>query len=905
MKEYFFLFVFIIIYNIGIAQQSNDNYFQIKEHYKQLLNISDTNQRVARNNWLHRWLWNNQYEFDRNGNFEFTNYNYLNFKQNQHKILSEYNWTPIGPIDIPPTYEPRSCYSMGRVNCIAFHPTNKNVFWIGTPGGGIWKTVDYGKSWIPVSDYLGSLAISHIAVNPNNPDSIWAATGDFDTSGLTSGNTIGVILSTDGGNSWETTSLIKEPSFGASTLRKIIIHPQTTNQLLVAGRRGIWKTVDAGATWKKVCDSIITDIEINPKQPNIIFAAMGQLYNNGTAGILRSNDFGDTWQVLETGIPPKGEISRLEIELAPTYPDYIYAIGVNSRTNGFHSIYCSTDGGNSWTMQSSLDTTNNILGAWGGDASDKYGQGSYDLAMIVDQNDKNTIYVGGINIWMSQTMGRKWDIGSFWIYVFGESIHADHHWVEFNPLDNYYYWCNDGGVYRTKKIYPGDKQWIIDWIDKYDENIKPGAPSVKFQTKWENLNNGLAITEFYRLTLRKNDNYVLAGGSQDNSCYYFNNGKWLNYIPNYDGMETMIDHNDPNIFYGVWQNGGLCKTTDGGKTIRTRLNAQIPEHGRWITPVAMDPENSNHIYMGFRNLWESFDGGETWQKAIDFAELAPNSMNTSTLSITQFHRDNGKFMSVYRPSSYYQDSTKTWIRVPGELWITSDGGKSWKLSKNNLPLDSIDIVSIDYEKYDTNSIYVAFNTSLNKINLYHSYDGGDSWQDISKPLPPGIRLNVIKVCEPIANYIDNLIYAGTNKGVYYTHEKYNEWIPFSDDLPITIVNDLEIQISTRELFAATYGRGVWKTNLVKVVSVYNAKESPLNLYPNPTKGKLYLEIPENIDLNNKEVKISIINVLGFEVYQSTENGVGKFELNHNLPPGTYYVLIQIGQTQYNGKIIAK
>ena len=854
---------------------------------------------------MHRWLWNNQYEFDRNGNFNFSKNQFQELSTNQHKVLSEHNWTPIGPIDIPPTYEPRSCYSMGRVNCIAFHPTDRNIFWIGTPGGGIWKTVDYGKSWMPMSDYLGSLAISHIAVNPNNPDTIWAATGDFDTSGLTSSNTIGVILSTDGGTTWNVTSLIKEQSFGASTLRKIIINPQSTNKLLVAGRRGIWKTTDAGITWTKVCDSIITDIEINPNNPQIVFAAMGQLYGGGTAGVIKSTDFGDTWQVLETGIPPKGQISRVEIELASSYPDYIYAIGVNSQTNGFHSFYCSTDGGDSWQTKSVLDTTNNILGAWGGDASDKYGQGSYDLAMIVDQNDKNTVYVGGINIWMSQTMGRNWDIASFWIYVFGRSTHADQHWVEYNPLDKSYYWCNDGGVYRTKKIFPGDKNWINDWIDKYEENIIPGAPPVQFKTQWEDLSNGLAITEFYRLSLSKNKNYVLAGGSQDNSCYYYNNGKWLNYIPNYDGMETMIDHDNPDVFYGVWQNGGLCKTTDGGKTVKTRLNASIPEHGRWITPVVMDPNNNNRIFMGFRNLWESIDGGETWKKSLDFSELDSNSMNTSTLSITQFHNYNSDCMAIYRPSSYYQDTSKAWIRVPGELWITTNNGKTWKLSKNNLPLDSMDIVSIQFGGFSTDIIYVAFNSSIRDINLYFTTDAGNTWQDISRPLPQGIRINTIKYMEEVLDLAPRTIYAGTNKGVYYTHPEDSVWIFFSDDLPLTIVNDLEIQVSTREIFAATYGRGIWKTNIITYNSIKNEQQNTIEVYPNPSKGFVYLGLPETFSLENPTIDIKIINVLGYEVYSNSTKFQNLIELNHNLPTGVYFILMQVGKARFNGKIVVE
>jgi len=176
-------------------------------------------------------------------------------------------------------------------------------------------------------------------------------------------------------------------------------------------------------------------LEQKPKSPYVVFAAMGQYYNSGSAGVLRSTDFGETWDSLSTSIPSKNEISRMDLAISPADPNYIYALCVKVNTNGFHSLHCSTNGGKDWTMKSALDTTNNILGAWGGDITDGSGQGSYDLVLLADPYDKNKIYTGGINIWMSENAGKDWQMASFWIYVFGESIHADHHFADFNPLD--------------------------------------------------------------------------------------------------------------------------------------------------------------------------------------------------------------------------------------------------------------------------------------------------------------------------------------------------------------------------------------------------------------------------------------------------------------------------------------
>lgn len=903
MKKNLIIILFLMN-SLLYSQKDEPNYFEIKEYYKQILSVQDSNLKTANNKWLHRWLWNSRFDFNTDGKLRFDESmnqfdNKFASEKKKNNLLSKNSWIPLGPIQIPPTYVPRSCYSMGRINCIAFHPVDSNIFWIGTPGGGIWKTIDYGKNWLPLGDNFPSMAFSHIAVNPKDPDILYAATGDFDISGMTSGNTVGVIKSSDGGNTWEITKLLNEPTFSSSALRKIIIHPQNTDELLVAGRKGIWKSSDAGETWKRVCDSIITDLEINPKNPSIIFAAMGQLYNGGSAGILKSSDFGETWEVLSTGIPAKGEISRMEIAIAPSYPDYIYALAVKTSSNSFHSFWGSTDGGLTWTKNSSLDSTNNILGAWGGDLSDNYGQGSYDLALIVDPNDKNKVYTGGINIWMSDDMGRNWKMASFWIYVFGESIHADHHWADYNPIDKKFYWCNDGGVYRTKSIKPGDQNWVVNWIDKYEENLLPGAPNYKFPTLWENLNDGLAITEFYRMSLSKNNNYVLAGGSQDNSCYYYNTGNWLNYIPNYDGMETMIHHDNPDIFYGVWQNGGLCKTEDGGKTIRTRLSQSINERGNWITPTAMNPEDANHIYMGYRNLWQSLDGGENWSKALDFDLIDSTSKNRNSLSIVKQSYSSSKHLSVYKNATYFQDTSKAWIRVPGELWITNDGGISWMKSRNGLPIDSLEIVSVEYDRQNPSKMWAAINTWIREINTFMTTDGGETWKDISQKLPAGIRINsLIHQTNSV-----NTLYAGTNKGVYYCDDSTLEWKAFNENLPLTIVNDLEIQESTGEIFAATYGRGIWQTNLRPDNVQEVSSLGKIEISPNPVKDKMSLTLNEISNNLSDRIEIQIIDITGTEVFKTNLEFSDSISLEIKLQTGVYFIILRIDENEYSGKFI--
>lgn len=890
------------------------NYYTIKTNYESFLKSKDNNFR-PNNSWMNRWIWNNRFDVDRNGNFkylELDNSQFLNqvYESKNDMMLSESNWVPVGPINIPISYEPRSCYSMGRVNCIAFHPQNKNIFWIGTPGGGIWKTEDYGKSWIPLTDKLPTLAISHICVDPNNPEILYAATGDFDTGTLTAWNAFGVIKSTDGGNSWEITKLIGEKNFRNSLLRKVFVNPNNSNHIIAAGKRGIWKSIDAGESWQYVCDSIVMDMEMNPENPMTLYSAVGEVWGNGTAGVLKSNDFGDTWVALETGMPAKGEISRIDIAISPADTNYLYLLAVKSKTNSLHSFYNSTDAGNTWQMKLYGDSSTNILGAWEGDEEDRYGQGWYDLVLMPDPHNKQKVYVGGINIWLSENEGSDWEIASFWIYCFGESTHADQHYSAFNPLDQNFYWCNDGGVYRTKQILPGSKSWINDWVDKYNEDAKPGHPDFKFPTKWENLNDGLAITEFYRMSLCRNTSNVLAAGSQDNSCFYYNKGDWTNYIPNYDGMETMIDNDNPEIIYGVWQYGTLCKSYDGGKTLETRLNDTITnllgERGIWVTPVAMDPIDSKVIYMGFRNLWRSKDGGYHWEKAFNIDSLPDLPANKNSISIIKIHYTNPNYMAIYKDAyMHYIDTLKTYIRLPGELWITKNGGVNWEKSSVGLPLDSLNIVGIEYDYNNPERMWVVVYSYYSNINTYISLDGGVSWGDVSKPIPSSILIRTVAYQPQSQN---NILYIGTNRGVYYTNDSLDEWKHYSDNLPNCIVNKLQIQQSTGEIFCASYGRGIWKTNLLPS-SVPNQDKTRLTieLYPNPSKGELYLKYQSNNEIINN-AEIILTDILGRVVYKENNvflsNNREKL-INLDIKAGVYFIIIKANGTYWSGKINIK
>lgn len=822
------------------------------------------------------------------------------------KVLSATAWLPIGPENLPPSYESRSGHGLGRINCIAFHPTDKNVFWIGTPGGGIWRTVNGGKNWMPMMDKFASLEISHIAVDPKNPDVLYAATGDYDGKGAYSAKACGVIKSTDGGISWEINSDMLQTLHGA-TIKRVLVNSENTSLLLAGGIKGIMRSTDAGLTWTADCDSLISDLEADPSNPNVVYAATCTYYNYlGSAGIMKSTDFGLTWSILPTGIPPKGKVSRIELAVSPVDPNYIYALTVSadlsnySHYNGMDAVYLSTDGGASWSQQVNLANSPNILGSYSGDAQDGQGQGFYDLVLLADARDKNKVYAGGVNIWASSEAGKNWDLASLWMNCFGKSIHADHHAAAFNPLDSAYYWCNDGGIFKTKEIIPGSKDWVTDWIDREAEDIKPGAPDYKFPTVWVDLSDGLMITEFYKLATCKNVADIVAGGSQDNSCFYNNNSEWINYVANYDGMETAIDHDNPEIIYGVWQFGGLCKSTDGGKTVKTGLADTIKvvhqEWGDWVTPLAMDPINSNILYMGFRNVWRSNNGGEKWEKFLDFDKNSTDSTNFSSISLIKPSYTDGNRIAVYK-RSYWAEINGNYAQIPHELWITRDGGGAWKVV-NVSP--SREITAIEFDRHNPDRMWVTSTPpqSFANCGVAGSTDGGVTWEWILKEnMPSGIKT--------IAHQGDekNTLYIGTEWGVYFTNDELDCWESLDENLPNAIVADLEIDFNSKRLYAATYGRGIWCKTL-NAASAADAKTFSVAVYPNPSRGEFNLDFSEVSSA--APILVKILNIRGERVYSGSFPAGSPAHIATALPTGVYFVVAAIGEKTLSAKIeIAK
>ncbi len=786
------------------------------------------------------------------------------------KMASTTSWYPLGPNDyaIPDNsyWEP----GIGRINCIAFHPTIASTYWVGVAQGGVWKTVDNGQSWTPLTDNLPILRISDICVNPVNTDEIYISVGDmaYFGAGLSLDNRkrhthygLGVYKTTDGGQTWNPTGLaLQQTDYDFSLTCKVLIHPSNSLDLVAAGTHGIWKSADAGVSWTQVHDSIIWDMERDPVDPQVIYASTGYraTLQQGSASIMKSTDFGATWTVLPTGIPARGVVQRIELAVSPTDHNYVYALCAGMDA-GFAALYRSTDAGTSWVQQS---TSPNIL-EWG-DGFGGGGQGWYDLAIIVDAADRNTIYTGGINMWASTDGGVNWNGCSLWYNSNGSSLHADQHQFAHNPLSGKYYVCNDGGLYATNQIQIGS------WDDVNN------LPGYVWPTTWEKLSAGMQTTSFYRCSTSPAAPGNLIAGAQDNGTYFYDGSIWHNIFGG-DGMECILHPSDPLTLYGSSQYGYLSGSNDGGLS---SFGVNVTgEAGEWTTPYLLDPTNPDIMYAAYGNVHKSLDGGLSWNPISNFPVNSglgqPNI--SSALAVAKSDPN-----YIYVAKRFYYSYGE-----PSAMWVTTDGGTTWTDRSLGLP-DSLYLTYIAVDADAPSTAWVTVGGFIPGIKVFKTTDAGSTWSNVSYNLP-NVQTNCVL---HDGLHAHNPIYVGQDLGVYYFNDTLSTWELYAADLPNVVVSELEMDAGSNQIVAATFGRGLWGVSLKDDVLAYTQPGRPtylsMQIVPNPNNGNFELQF-EGAAANG--LMVEIIDIMGRIVHSEK---TAPFAASHRqllqkqLGPGSYF-----------------
>lgn len=694
------------------------------------------------------------------------------------------NWFPVGPFDIPEDLTGYLEVGIGRMNCMAFHPSDPQVLYVGVAQGGVWKTENGGQTWMPLTDNLPILRISDIDINPLNPDEIYISVGDYAYIGINLETTnrkrhthygLGVYKTTDGGLNWQPTGLTFEQTQGdASLICDVLIHPENPQTLVAAGESGVYRSTDGGASWNTVLDTLMWDVIPDPVNPNVLYAASGWVNNSqaGYAGIFKSLDFGQTWTLLNTGVPPTGEVQRIKLDIPIQNNNRIYAVAVDL-FGGYYGLYSSNNAGQTWSF---TPAPVNVLD--GGQGENTGGQGTYDLTLLTDAENENRIFVGGVNLWASDDAGQSFNPVAHWTTFYGPTIHADQHHMYRHPLTGEYFMVNDGGVYKTSEII--SQTW--------DEALN-GSP---WPSNWTNLNNGLNVTSFYRLSSSKNSTGRLVAGAQDNSTSYFDGTNWLAIFGG-DGMDNYLSPFDDFHVLGSSQFGNFYISYDGGVTGDFSPSNPFDEAAEWTTPVVSAPSQAGRLYLGNVNVVVSDDEGMSWTPG---GNIPGTGQPLTALGVSP---SNANLVFAASRVDYLNN-------LPMQVFRSQNGAQSWVNVSGSLP-DSLYATGIAVSPTNQSEVFISFAGFSSGAKVYRSTDAGLNWDNVSYNLP-NVPVNMVTCLPGTSDLL-----AATDAGVFLLRADSTAWIDESLGLPNVIVSDIEINAALNKVYVSTFGRGIWATDL--------------------------------------------------------------------------------------------
>ncbi len=657
-----------------------------------------------------RWYYQMEGQVDANGVFpqktaQQVYDEFVKTHPNSRSGKDRAGWTSLGTNSSTGGYA-----GIGRINCVAFHPSDNNTYWVGAPAGGLWVTRDNGASWTCLTDENQILGVSDIII-PNDyatSKTIYIGTGDRDA---WDNRGIGVLKSTDDGATWNTTGL----SFtleARNRINRLLLDPTNEQTIIAATNEGVYKTTDGGTNWNNLSDKVFIDIEYKPGNFSTLYGST----ENGE--IYLSTDAGTNWNsVFSNG-------SRIELAVSAANADLVVAV-VSDDLGGLTGIYKSTDSGASFTQI--LDgTTKNLLG-YETNGSDAGGQGWYDLAIAVSPTDANTIFIGGVNTWKSTDGGTTWSISSHWAGADGiKEVHADKHTLNYRSNGDLFE-GNDGGIYI----------------------------STDNGTNWTDKSNGLVISQIYKLSVSAQESTKTLTGLQDNGSKLLENGTWTD-VTGGDGMECLIDYTNSNIQYATYAQGEIYRTTNNWtdyETITPKENG-IAVQGAWVTPYVISPTDHNTIYAGYENVWKTTDKGNTWTKNTSFTSyfqirnmaIAPSNSSilyvTDKYSMWKTNDGSTSWNSVVLPT-FLGEITSITIKNdnPEHLWITTggynnqgvfestDGGTNWTNISAGLP--EIPVYTIVQNKEATNEVHLYVGTELG----VYIKKGTANWVEYNDGLP--------------------------------------------------------------------------------------------------------------------------------------------------------------------------
>jgi len=708
-------------------------------------------------------------------------------------------WQHLGPTNIS-----------GRVTDVAVAEPRGETYtmYVGSAGGGVWRTTNEGVTWTPVFEEEVTASIGDIAIAPSDHDQVWVGTGEANIF-RSSHAGAGIYKSTDAGDTWAHMGLTE-----TQTIARIVVHPTDPNTVWVAAsgqeyrdnpQRGVYKTTDGGRTWRNVLfvDDMTgaIDLVIHPNDPLTLYAATWQRrrakfndprnepaftgsddYFTGS-GVWKSTDGGETWRPINEGLPEARYRGRIGIDVARSQPETVYAFVDNyeiareapeGATDSYGrprggiirgaTIFRSDDGGASW-RQTSEDGSymENLGGTYGW----VFGQ------MRVDPNDADKIYVLGVQLHVSEDAGHTFRRLS--------GTHGDHHGLYIDPNNSSYIVNNnDGGAYVS---YDGGENW-------------------RFFVE-------LPVVTFFNVNYDMGDPFRVYGSVQDHGSYSgvvdLRNGRhdlrpteWIS-APGGEGSHHAVDPRDPDIVYSAGFYGSISRTNvaTGESTSIVPLPepGEPPLRGQWLAHFILSPHDPNTIYHGMNYVFRSTNRGDDWERISP--DLSHN--DPSRLGDIQFQTITALAESPVTRGLLYAGTDD------GRVHVQRGAGGAWRDISAGLHPDRF-TSEIVASAYDEGTVYVTQNGRRSDdfaAYVWRSTDYGRTWESIVSNIPFG-PVNIIR--EDPKN--ENVLYVGTDVGVYVSLDRGREWLALTHELPGTPVHDLVIHPRDDMLIAATHGRGM-------------------------------------------------------------------------------------------------
>jgi photosystem II stability/assembly factor-like uncharacterized protein len=676
----------------------------------------------------------------------------------------------------------------GRIDDIAVVENNPSTFYVGAATGGVWKTTNNGTTFEPIFDGQGSTSIGDIAIAPSDPSIVWVGTGEPNNRQSSSWGD-GIYRSLDAGKTWANMGLHDTKHIG-----RVVIDSRNPNIVYVAAlghlwgpnkERGVFKTTDGGKTWTNVLfineDTGVIDLTMDPESSMTLYAAAYQRrrtpwgFNGGGPGsaLYKTIDGGATWTKLTKGLP-ESITGRIGVDVYRGNPDIVYALVENAKGGAFRS----DDRGETWRKVSDMDS-----------------RPMYYSQIRIDPNNDQRIWQLAANMYVSDDGGKTWNSNLV------QRIHGDFHAMWIDPANsNHVLTGSDGGLHAS---YDRGRTW--DFI------------------------NTIPLGQFYEVSIDNQKPFWVYGGLQDNGSWSgpsgtlnqegITNDDWFR-TGGGDGFYSVVDPSDPSVIYVESQNGSVSRLelkTGERKSIKPEARPGEKRYRfDWNSPIVISPHNNRTIYLAGNRVFRSTDRGSTWTWSDDLSRDQDREKlpimgalpDKNTLSRHDGVETFGQIVTL--AESPIKEGLLYAGTDDGNLQISRDSGRTWKNITGKVPgvPDKTYVSRVVPSRYAEGTAYLTLDG--HRADDYNTYvfvttDYGESWKTIKSNIPAGVTTRVIR--EHPRN--QNLLFLGTEFGVYVSFDRGGRWTRLKGNLPLVRIDDLQIHPRDNALVLATHGRSVW------------------------------------------------------------------------------------------------